>query len=262
MRRRLVFVVVAGFVLSAVYLSVTYVQVWAASRDDDARPAQAIVVLGAAQFDGRPSATLAARLDHAHDLYEQGLAPVIVVTGGRQPGDRFTEATAAANYLLALGVPDEDILREVDGRSSWESLAAASRFLRERDVTRVLLVSDPFHSFRIVAIADELGMEGHASPTRTSPIRGVAVTRHLLREAAAVAVGRVIGYGREAGIQRRVEVVGVGSGGRSTTDHRHASGRPEEVGVVDAVARPLGSDRRRHELRQLVDAGTGPQWAA
>ncbi len=187
-----------------VYLAFTFVQVWAASRQDQAREADAIVVLGAAQFNGRPSAILRARLDHAFHLYQHRLAPVIVVTGGKQPGDQFTEATASATYLHAKGVPDDDILREVRGTSSWESLAAASAFLRQRDMTRVVLVSDPFHSYRIGAIAGELGLEGHTSPTRTSPITGVSAARHFLRETAAVAVGRVIGYRREAGIHRAV----------------------------------------------------------
>ncbi|MDQ4096286.1 MAG: YdcF family protein [Actinomycetota bacterium] len=195
--------VLAALVLVA-YLAFTFFQVWAASRRDDARPAQAIVVLGAAQFNGVPSPILKARLDHAYDLYERGLAPVIVVTGGKQPGDQFTEATSSADYLLAKGVPDEDILREVSGTSSWESLAAASSFLKDRDIRSVLLVSDPFHSFRIDAIAEELGLQSHASPTRSSPITGFSVARHLVRETAAVAVGRIVGYRREAGIHRRV----------------------------------------------------------
>jgi uncharacterized SAM-binding protein YcdF (DUF218 family) len=196
-------ILLAALVL--VYVVFTFSQVFLASRTDHARSADAIVVLGAAQFNGRPSDILRARLDHAFDLYEKGLAPVIVVTGGKQPGDEFTEATASADYLLAKGVPDEHILREVSGTSSWESLAAASEFLKEREITTVLLVSDPFHSYRIAAIAEELGLRGHTSPTRTSPIRGASATRHLLRETAAVAVGRVIGYRREAGIHRVVE---------------------------------------------------------
>lgn len=202
---RLVKVALAVILVLAAYVAFTFVQVWLASRRDDARPAQAIVVLGAAQFNGTPSSILRARLDHAYDLYEQKLAPVIVVTGGKRPGDVYTEAAASAQYLLEKGVPDEAILREVDGRSSWESLAAASEFLKDRDIRRVLLVSDPFHSYRIDAIASELGLDGHASPTQTSPITGVSVTRHLLRETAAVAVGRIVGYRREAGIARKVE---------------------------------------------------------
>jgi uncharacterized SAM-binding protein YcdF (DUF218 family) len=202
---RLVKLVVLAASLAVAYVLFTFVQVWLASRHDQARPAEAIVVLGAAQFNGVPSSILRARLDHAYDLYERELAPVIVVTGGKQPGDQFTEATASADYLIGKGVPDEDILREVSGTNSWESLAAASEFLKVRGIHRVLLVSDPFHSFRINAMAGELGLEGHPSPTRTSPITGFSATRHLVRETAAVAVGRVVGYRREAGIHRVVE---------------------------------------------------------
>lgn len=197
--------VAVGFVVLLIaYVGFTFTQVWLASRHDEARPAQAIIVLGAAQYNGVPSPILRARLDHAYDLYQRKLAPLIVVTGGKQPGDAFTEATASANYLHTRGVPDVDILREVNGRDSWESLAAASDFLKQRGVHSVLLVSDPFHSYRIDAIADELGLEGHPSPTRTSPIKGFSVTRNMLRETAAVAVGRIIGYRREAGIRHVV----------------------------------------------------------
>ncbi len=201
---RLLKLAILGTFLLVAYLVFTFVQVWSASRRDDARPADAIVVLGAAQFNGVPSGILRARLDHAYDLYRRELAPVIVVTGGRQPGDESTEATASAEYLHTKGVPDSDILREVQGTNSFESLAAAAAFMQERGIRAVLLVSDPFHSFRIEAISRELGLDGYASPTRSSPIAGVAVVRHLLRETAAVAVGRVIGYRREAGIKDAV----------------------------------------------------------
>jgi len=197
--------VLAGAVLVVIlYLAVTFAQVWWVSRRDEAQPAQAIVVFGTAQYDGEPSPVLAARLDHAIDLYRRKLAPVVVVTGGNQPGDRFTEATASANYLLAHGVPDEDVLREVSGTSSWQSLAAVSEFLAERDINEVLLVSDPFHSLRISAMAKELGLEGHASPTRTSPIVGVTEVEYMARETVAVAVGRIIGFRRQADVERVV----------------------------------------------------------
>lgn len=178
------------------YFGVTFYQVWRAARSDDARPAQAIVVLGAAQYDGRPSDVLAARLDHAIGLYERGIAPTIVVTGGGQEGDRFTEATASASYLHEHGVPDEAILRETTGHSSWESLAASARFLEEEGITDVVLVSDPFHSARIDAIADELGLDAVTSPTQTSPIKGFAEWRRLGTETLRVGVGRVIGFRR------------------------------------------------------------------
>jgi Uncharacterized conserved protein len=119
-----------------------------------------------------------------------------VVTGGRAEGDRFTESSASANYLHGKGVPDDAILREVQGRNSWQSLAASARFLKQRGITDVVLVSDPFHAARINRIAEELGLEAATSPTRTSPIEGVAEFRHLLTETAQVAVGRIIGFRR------------------------------------------------------------------
>ncbi len=194
---RLVRRVVVGVLVALVaYLLVTAVQVWLASRRDEARPAQAIVVLGAAQYNGLPSPDLAARLSHALALWHQRLAPRIVVTGGGEPGDRYTEASASADYLLARGVPDSDLLREVEGRNTYESLAATAAFLHRRGVTEVVLVSDPFHMARVNDIADQVGLTGYPSPTQTSPITGTAVVPYFAKETAAVAVGRVIGFRR------------------------------------------------------------------
>jgi len=200
-----VFLLLAALLFA--YLAVTFVQVWMASRRDEAREVQAIVVFGAAQYNGRPSSVLKARLDHAAALFHQGYSPVVVVTGGRQPGDRFTEATASADYLHTKGVPDGDILREVSGHSSWQSLASAAAFLKARHITHVLLVSDPFHSLRITAMASELGLDGHASPTRTSPIGGFTGAYYMGRETVAVAVGRIVGFRREAGVKKVVSRV-------------------------------------------------------
>ncbi|HZQ28964.1 MAG TPA: YdcF family protein [Acidimicrobiales bacterium] len=206
MIRRILRVLVLLLVALLAYLSVTFVQVWRASGRDEAGRASAIVVLGAAQYNGQPSPVLRARLDHAADLYHRGYADTVVVTGGRQPGDRFTEATASALYLGRKGVPDSAVLREVQGRSSWQSLAAAARFLKARGIIRVLLVSDGFHATRIKAMADELGLSASVSPTRTSPIVGVAKVPYLVRETAAVAVGRVIGFRRVAELNERLHV--------------------------------------------------------
>lgn len=189
-------VALALFAALFVYLAVVFVQVWLASRRDDARRSDAIVVLGAAQFDGRPSKILAARLDHAIDLFRRDIAPVVVVTGGKQLGDRFTEAGASASYLHDHAVPDRAILRETTGRSSWQSLASAARILKERNLTAVVLVSDPYHAARIEDIAHEVGLRAVTSPTRTSPIKGVGVWRRIFTETVRVAAGRVFGYGR------------------------------------------------------------------
>jgi uncharacterized SAM-binding protein YcdF (DUF218 family) len=154
---------------------------------------------------------LVARLDHAYQLWRRGISDVVVVTGGRQPGDQFTEATASANYLLARGVPDAQVLREVSGHNSWQSLAAAAGFLKTRGRTEVLLVSDPFHDLRISLMAGELGLRAHVSPTRTSPIKGASAVGHMAKESAEVAVGRIIGFRRLVGVGQRVRA-GVPSG--------------------------------------------------
>jgi uncharacterized SAM-binding protein YcdF (DUF218 family) len=204
--RRVLLVVL--LVLVGYYL-ITFVQVWQAAESDDKRPSEAIIVLGAAQYDGRPSSVFKARLDHAHQLYQEGLAPTIVVTGGKQPGDRFTEAQAGANYLIDLGVPDADILRETTSTNSWESLAASATFLHDRGIRRVILVSDPFHSLRIRLIAEELGFDPVTSPTRTSPISGLDEWLRYASEAVRVAFGRIFGFGSLARATR-VGTIGPG----------------------------------------------------
>jgi uncharacterized SAM-binding protein YcdF (DUF218 family) len=187
--------VLVALILLAAYLTVTFIQVYRASERDGARPADAIIVLGAAQYDGRPSPVLQDRLDHALALYQAGLADQIVLTGGRQEGDRFTEATAGYNYLRDQGVPDEDLMKEVDGTSTWESLRASARFLIDRDLTEVVLVTDDYHAYRVEAIAEDIGLDATVSPT-DSRLTGTGQLRQLMRETAAVAIGRIIGYDR------------------------------------------------------------------
>jgi uncharacterized SAM-binding protein YcdF (DUF218 family) len=181
--------------ICVLYVGVTFVMVYRASRHDGARAADAVIVLGAAQYNGRPSPVLQDRLDHALTLYEAGLAPKIVVTGGRQQGDVFTEATAGYNYLRARGVPDEALLKEVGGKNTYESLAASARFLRELDLTDVVLVTDGYHALRVRAIAEDLGLHAEVSPTDTRLSR-TSELRQLLRETVAVSVGRIIGWNR------------------------------------------------------------------
>ncbi len=182
--------------VAVAYYGVTLYQVHATGRSDQARPVDAIVVMGAAQYDGRPSPQLAARLDHAAELWATGLAKVMVVTGGNQPGDRFTEAEASAKYLIDRGVPAESILQESLGHSSYASLDGVATILHEHDLFSVLLVSDPFHCLRSRLIAQELGLVAYVSPTRTSPVRGTAAFSKELEESAGIALGRIIGFKR------------------------------------------------------------------
>ena len=180
-----------------VYYVVTLVQVWLTSRQYAPVHAQAIVVMGSAQYNGRPSPDLRARLDEALLLYEERYAPLIVCTGSKEPGDHFTEAQAGRTYLMKKGVPGVDIL-EAGGRDSWTNLALAAAKLRsklrEQGGIVVLIVTDPFHEDRSMAIATDLGLTPHPTPTQTSPIKGTAVIPYFLRTAAAVALGRIVGF--------------------------------------------------------------------
>ncbi|HEV2810148.1 MAG TPA: YdcF family protein [Acidimicrobiales bacterium] len=191
-------------VAAAVYLGFTFVQVVQASRRADAQPADAIVVLGAAQYNGAPSPVLRSRLDHAVDLYQRGLAPVVVVTGGGQPGDLVTEASAGRRYLISEGIPDDALRSEVQGTSSWQSLAAAARFLTEEGVDEVILVSSPYHALRTEHIAGEVGLDGRASPAPRSPETGPLEIARMGRETLAVGLGRIIGHRRLVNLDERV----------------------------------------------------------
>ena len=183
----------AGLLL--VYVAVTFVQVWNASNRTQEARTEAIIVLGAAQYDGRPSPALQARHDHAVELYEADVSDVVVVTGGNQPGDRFTEAGTGYAYLRDAGIPDTAILREEQGANTWEQLAATTRFLRDRGISDVVLVSDDYHAYRLERIAEELGLDAQVSPVDPGlSLAGQA--RALARETVAVAVGRVIGFRR------------------------------------------------------------------
>jgi uncharacterized SAM-binding protein YcdF (DUF218 family) len=137
---------------------------------DERRPADAIVVLGAAQFDGHPGGVFAARLDHAVELYEQGIGPYLVVTGGKIPGDRTTEAATARAYAIAHGVPADRILMEDTGRNTLQSLEAVARIFRARHLTSAVFVSDRTHMLRVLRMASDEGITAWGSPTTTSPI--------------------------------------------------------------------------------------------
>ncbi len=170
-------------------------RIWEQGSRDDVRPAGAIVVLGAAQYDGRPSPVFAARLDHAIKLFEDGYAPLLVVTGGKQPGDRITEAEAARLYAIERGVPDEAIVLEGEGRTTLESLDSVAALLAARGVSDAVFVSDPTHMLRVLRIASDAGLRAWGSPTRTSPVeadlsRRLDATAHELGALALYFVAR------------------------------------------------------------------------
>lgn len=196
--RRLIQLVALLLVL---YIGFSALQVLWASRRDEAARADAIVVFGAAQYNGSPSPVFRARLDHAADLYAEGIASTIWVTGGSGTDGEETEASVASKYLIRQhGVEADDIRLEVQGKDSWNQLAAVARVLRREDATDVVLVSDAFHNARIKAIAQELGLEPKASATTTSPISGRKEAEYLMRETGAMALGRIVGFRRLSGI--------------------------------------------------------------
>lgn len=188
-------VAAAVMVVLVVYFLTNLWLVFHTGNSDQARPVDAVVVLGAAQYDGRPSPQLAARLDHVVELWDDGLSTLVVTSGGNRPGDRFTEAQASAAYLRERGVP-EDAIVQVGGTTSYDSLVAVRDALRSRDLDSVLLVSDPFHALRIRLISQELGLTAYVSPTRTSPVRGGDSFWHEVKEAAGISLGRIIGFDR------------------------------------------------------------------
>ncbi len=152
----------------------TGVAVWQAAHTDDAARvprADAILVLGAAQYDGRPSPVFAGRLEHAQLLFEQGRAPIVMVLGAGQPGDATTEAEAGRNYLLERGLPSSAVMAEPRGHSTLESLRAAASYMRAHGLTSAFLVSDPWHNLRVKRMAGDLGITGYASATWHSAAR-------------------------------------------------------------------------------------------
>jgi len=157
-----------GLVLLVWIASFAAVLIW--EQNDQARPASAIVVLGAAQYVGRPSPVLRARLDHAVDLWRRKLAPVIIVTGGTGRGDTTSEAAVSRRYAIKQGVPASAILMETNGRNTSESMDAVAVLMAQRHRRDVLLVSDPFHMLRLTILARRHGLIPYASPTPTSPI--------------------------------------------------------------------------------------------
>jgi uncharacterized SAM-binding protein YcdF (DUF218 family) len=165
-QRILTVAVVAAFALWIA--SATAVLIW--SSRDEARPAHAIVVLGAAQYAGKPSPVLRARLDHALDLWNRHLASLLILTGGTGAGDTTSEAAVGRNYARKHGVPDSAILVENEGRTTSESMRAVAGMLEVRGLQTALLVSDPFHMLRLRILARRFGFIPYTSPTQTSPI--------------------------------------------------------------------------------------------
>jgi uncharacterized SAM-binding protein YcdF (DUF218 family) len=188
---------VVGAVLTAVVLLVasTALAIWWTARQDARPTSDTIMVLGSAQYNGVPSSIFEARLEHAVELWNQGVAPVIVTVGGKQDGDAFTEADAGADYLAAAGVPSDALLAVPEGDNTVDSIRAAALVFDQRGWSSTVLVTDPWHAMRAERMAEDVSMEATSSPTRQGPAVQTRATqfRYILRETAAYLVYRITG---------------------------------------------------------------------
>lgn len=190
--RRLVLLLIVAVLAYPAWLAY---RVWDQSHDDEVRGADAIVVLGAAQYDGKPSPVLKARLDQATYLWEQDLSDILIVTGGKREGDRFTEAEASHTYLEEQGIPAENILEEESGTTTFESLKQVKGIAADRGIGSVLLVSDPLHSERIKRMARDLGFdEAYTSPASYVNLNRSRETKvkEIVREVGSLIVYEIL----------------------------------------------------------------------
>lgn len=187
--RTLLQIGVAALIGSVALIAYMAAQISERGKLDERQPVDAIVVLGAAQFNGRPSDVFQARLEHAVALWDEGWADWFIVTGGKLPNDNTTEADVARGWAIAHGVPPNRILAEDRGRTTLESLEAVRTIFRDEDLQTGLFVSDETHMLRVLRMAEDLGIRAFSSPTRTSPADLIESRRRgaVLHEIAGLA---------------------------------------------------------------------------
>jgi uncharacterized SAM-binding protein YcdF (DUF218 family) len=178
-----------------IYFAVTFVQIWLTGHEHSSKDAQAILVFGTTEDNGTPSPELRARLDQALVLWHKDRAPWIAVTGGKRPGDQFTEADVSKTYLETHGVPAAKILKG-SGTDTWQNVASVLPKLKSHGITTVLTVTDPFHEDRAMAISSSQGLTPYPSPVRNSPTVKHSLWKYYLKETFEVGIGRIIGYQR------------------------------------------------------------------
>lgn len=187
-------------VLSAVviamlmYVGIVFAGLWWSGTNDSGDTADVIVVMGAAQYDGVPSPLLEYRLEYALQLWKKERAPLIAVTGGKKPSDRFTEAATSRRWLIDAGVPSSVIITEDTGRSTWESLVNLAPQLTAARVKEVLMVSDSWHVERATLSLRELGFSVSPAATTSTPLSANYVRYRTIREVVGISIGRIVGF--------------------------------------------------------------------
>ena len=194
-------VLAAVLVLALVVVLGTAGRVWWFARQDDRRTSDVIVVLGAAQFDGRPSSVFTARLVHARDLWREDVAPRIITVGGNREGDRFTEASAGKRWLVEHGVPADRVVTVETGSDTLESVDAVETRMRARGWSTAVVVTDPWHALRTRAMASDQGIDAVMSPTRQGPAVRQRSTqlRYIARETGAYLFYKLFGRSSDHG---------------------------------------------------------------
>jgi uncharacterized SAM-binding protein YcdF (DUF218 family) len=182
-------------VLLVLYFGVTFLQIWLRGHEHTTKSAQAILVFGTTEDNGTPSPELKTRLEQALTLYDAGRAPWVAVTGGRRPGDVYTEAGVSATYLEDHGVPKSHVLKG-GGSDTWQNVSTVIGALQRHHIKTVIVVTDPFHEYRAMAISSDQGLTPYPSPVRDSPTIKHQLWRFYLKETLEVGVGRIVGYHR------------------------------------------------------------------
>ena len=194
-------ILAAALALSIIVLAVTAGRVWWTARQDDRSVSDAIVVLGAAQFDGRPSSVFTARLVHARNLWRDDVARVIITVGGNQVGDRFTEAAAGKRWLADHGVPRRRVVAVPTGSDTLRSLTAVRQRMARRGWSTAVIVTDPWHALRTGSMAQDRGIDAVLSPTRRGPAVRQRSTeiRYIARETLAYLYWKVFHRSADSG---------------------------------------------------------------
>lgn len=190
MRRSLAILAVL-FAAVLLYLGWLSQEIGRQSVADEARTADIIVVLGAAEYNGRPSPVLRARLDHAFDLFRRGMAPLLLTTGGAGGDPRYTEGQVGRDYLVRQGIPAERIVVEEEGGSTVHSMVAVSEIMRRMNLRSAIVVSDGYHIYRSKRILEHQGMTVYGSPRPERPRTASESQWLYLRQAVAYALWSV-----------------------------------------------------------------------
>jgi uncharacterized SAM-binding protein YcdF (DUF218 family) len=183
MKRTVWSAIAAAVALGLLYTAWISVQIERQSTRDEAQPADVILVLGAAEYRGRPSPVLKARLDHALELYRNGLAPRIMTTGGAGGDPVFTEGGVGQAYLIGKGVPSEAIVVEEEGESTVHSTALAGEIMRRMGLKSVIVVSDGYHVYRVKKMLEFRGLRVYGSPRREHPRDSLRERWNCVRQA-------------------------------------------------------------------------------